>query len=75
MNKVKILKIFMIISGIVAGVTLISLMILNHYLWDLDLLSIIGICFATITLWIITNIIGIKIILNKYKNYFFGDYL
>ena len=68
MNKVKILKIFMIISGIVAGVMLISLMILNHYLWDLDLLPIIGICFATIAIWIITNIIGIKIILYKYKN-------
>lgn len=68
MNRAKLVKTYMIVSGIVTGIILITLMILNFFLWDLDLLPIIGMCFATITLWIIANIIGIKIILNKYKN-------
>ena len=65
MNKSKKVKLYMIITGIICGVMLVTFMILNHYIFDLNLLISLGCCFVIILLWILLNYIGIKIILFK----------
>ena len=63
MNKSKQIKLFMIITGIIIGIILVTFMILNHYLFKLDFLYSILCCFLIIIFWIFVNYIGIKLLL------------
>lgn len=65
MSKSKIIKIFMITVGGIIAALLIAFMILNHYIFDLDLIYVFGVCVLIIIFWVIVNYIGIKIILSK----------
>ena len=65
MNKAKLIKIFMIITGVTIGLLIITFMVLNKYIFDLDFIYVVGICILILILWIIINYIGIKIIMLK----------
>lgn len=67
MNKSKNVKIYMIVTGIICAIILVTFMILNHYIFHFDLLLSIGLCFVSILLWILLNYLGINIILKDYK--------
>lgn len=65
MNKAKAIKIFMIIVGVIIGLLIIAFMVLNHYIFDLKFIYVVGICLSILILWVIINYIGIKIIMLK----------
>lgn len=65
MNKAKAIKIFMVIVGVIIGLLIIAFMVLNHYIFDLDFIYVVGICILILILWIIINYVGIKIIMLK----------
>lgn len=64
MNKSKKIKLFMIITGIIIGIILVTFMILNHYIFNFRFLLALLCCFIIIIIWVLVNYIGIKIILN-----------
>ncbi len=66
-NMSKQVKLLMIISGVLSGIGLIILMIISLNYWKLDLIWHLLMCFSVVAVWIIINIIGIKIILKKNK--------
>ncbi len=65
MNKAKKIKIFMILVGVIAAMFVITFMILNHYIFDLKFVYVLGICLLILVLWIIINYIGIRIIISR----------
>lgn len=66
-KEIKNIKLLMIASGGLSAVILIILIIMSNYYWKLDLIWHLLMCFSVIMIWILINIIGIKIILRKHK--------
>lgn len=66
-KEAKNIKLLMIASGGLSAVILIILIIMSNYYWKLDLIWHLLMCFSVIMIWILINIIGIKIILRKHK--------
>ena len=61
----KFIKLFMTISGVIAGILICGLMIVNKYLWNLDFIKFVVFCIIVIGLWIIGNVIMVFIAINK----------
>lgn len=61
----KFIKLFMTISGVIAGILICGLMIVNKYLWNLDFIKFVVFCLIVIGLWIIGNVIMVFIAINK----------
>ena len=61
----KFIKLFMTISGAIAGILICGLMIVNKYLWNLDFIKFVVFCLIVIGLWIISNVIMVFIAINK----------
>ena len=61
----KFIKLFMTISGVIAGILICGLMIVNKYLWNLDFIKFVVFCLIVIGLWIIGNVIMVFIVINK----------
>lgn len=61
----KFIKLFMTISGVIAGILICGLMIVNKYLWNLDFIKFVVFCLIVIGLWIISNVIMVFIAINK----------
>ena len=61
----KFIKLFMTISGVIAGILICGLMIVNKYLWNLDFVKFVVFCLIVIGLWIIVNVIMVFIAINK----------
>ena len=61
----KFIKLFMTISGVIAGILICGLMIVNKYLWNLDFIKFVVFCLIVIGLWIIGNMIMVFIAINK----------
>ena len=61
----KFIKLFMTISGVIAGILICGLMIVNKYLWNLDFVKFVVFCLIVMGLWIIVNVIMVFIAINK----------
>ena len=61
----KFIKLFMTISGVISGILICGLMIVNKYLWNLDFIKFVVFCLIVIGLWIIGNVIMVFIAINK----------
>ena len=64
-NMHKFIKLFMIISGVIAGILICGLMMVNKYLWNLDFVKFVVFCLIVIGVWIIINVIMVFIAIKK----------
>jgi hypothetical protein len=55
----------MIISGVIAGILICGLMMVNKYLWNLDFVKFVVFCLLVIGVWIIINVIMVFIAIKK----------
>jgi hypothetical protein len=55
----------MIISGVIAGILICGLMMINKYLWNLDFVKFVVFCLLVIGVWIIINVIMVFIAIKK----------
>jgi hypothetical protein len=55
----------MIISGVIAGILICGLMMINKYLWNLDFVKFVFFCLLVIGVWIIINVIMVFIAIKK----------
>jgi hypothetical protein len=55
----------MIISGVIAGILICGLMMINKYLWNLDFVKFVVFCLIVIGVWIIINVIMVFIAIKK----------
>ena len=65
MNKEKKIKISMITTGIITAICLITFMILNHYVLQLDFIYSLLCSFGIILLWILINYLFITLMIKK----------
>ena len=65
MNKEKKIKILMITSGIITAICLITFMILNHYVLQLDFTYSLLCSFGIILVWILINYLFIALMIKK----------
>lgn len=61
----KFIKLFMITSGIIAGLLICFLMIANKYLWNLNHVKFICYCTLIILIWIIINVIVLFLVIKR----------